>query len=58
MQMLFNRGLSLGKLGRYEDAIHSYDRVIELDPKNINTYNAKGSALEKLGRYKRSYCVI
>ena len=41
----YNRGLSLAKVGRYEDAIHSYDRVIELDQNNVEALYNRGLSL-------------
>jgi tetratricopeptide (TPR) repeat protein len=47
---LLNRGMNLGKLGNHDEAISFYDRVIELDPNNMDTWNSKILALKKLGR--------
>ncbi|PZO51301.1 TPR end-of-group domain-containing protein [Phormidesmis priestleyi] len=44
----FNRGLILQRLGRYDDAIISYDRVLKIEPENaFALYNkAKCYALQ------------
>lgn len=44
------RGISLLSLGRYEEAIESFDMTISLYPKHTYAWNNKGKALEALGR--------
>jgi len=45
------KGYALSELGEYEEAIDSYDMSIHLDPNSSALdWNAKGVALEKLGR--------
>ena len=43
--------MALGKLGRYEEAIKSYDEALKIDPKDAQAWNNKGVALGNLGRY-------
>lgn len=35
----------------FQEALESYDNVLELDPKSINALNNKGGILRKLGKY-------
>jgi tetratricopeptide (TPR) repeat protein len=49
-----NRGISLNKLGRYNEAVMSYDKVISLNPDKFEAWYNRGSALGKLGRYKEA----
>jgi tetratricopeptide (TPR) repeat protein len=45
-----NIGISLGALGKHDQAIIHYDNAIELDPNYIYAYINKGSALRHLNR--------
>jgi tetratricopeptide (TPR) repeat protein len=56
-----NKGISLGTLGRYDEAIGCYDKAIgcydkalELDPRFALAWNNKGSSLDSLGRYEEA----
>ena len=48
---LSNKGISLANLGRYEDAIRSYDAALAIKP-NAFTWGKKGLAMSNLGRYE------
>lgn len=50
----FNKGVALAKLGKYEEAIECYDKVIELNPNYAPAWYNKGVALAKLGRYEEA----
>ncbi|MGK7940886.1 MAG: tetratricopeptide repeat-containing serine protease family protein [Crocosphaera sp.] len=41
-------------LGRYKEAIKSYDKAIEISPDYIYAWYNRGFALEKLGRYEEA----
>jgi serine/threonine protein kinase len=45
-----NRGISLGALGRHEEAIACYAKALEIDPRDFNAWNNKGTAFGALGR--------
>ena len=45
-----NKGASLDSLGRYEEAIDCYDRVLELDPRKVNAWYNKALAEDKLSK--------
>jgi serine/threonine protein kinase len=49
-----NKGLSLDSLGRYEEAIRCYDRVIESSPRDARTWCNKGVSLGFLGRLEEA----
>ena len=49
---LFADGKKLGGEGKYEEAIASYDKAIEIDPKHAKAQRNKGLALNKLERYE------
>jgi tetratricopeptide (TPR) repeat protein len=49
-----NKGVSLGSLGRYEEAIHCCEKALALDPRNVNAWNNKGISLSDLGRYEEA----
>ncbi|MFQ5880540.1 MAG: tetratricopeptide repeat protein, partial [Dehalococcoidia bacterium] len=44
----------LYRLGRYEEALASYDRSLELRPDAAATLNNRGIALDDLGRYEEA----
>ncbi|HLK25630.1 MAG TPA: tetratricopeptide repeat protein [Caulobacteraceae bacterium] len=41
---------ALNALGRFDEAVRSYDRAIALDPNNAKAHNGCGNALQMLGR--------
>jgi tetratricopeptide (TPR) repeat protein len=45
-----NKGISLGELGKPEDAIACYDMALGLNPRSAESWNNKGLALRALGR--------
>ena len=49
-----SRGLVLGLLGRYEEALESFDKAIELDPNNALAWLNRGRALYALGRHQEA----
>ena len=50
----FNKGNTLEKLGRYDEAIECYNKAILLDPNNAGIWYSKGLTLTKLKRYEES----
>jgi len=46
-----NKGGSLYRLGRIDEAIRCYDKALELDPRNANIWLDKGVNLHSLGRF-------
>jgi Flp pilus assembly protein TadD len=48
----FNKGINLGNLGRYDDAIKSFDQVLLIDPNDKEAHFNKGINLGNLGRYE------
>ena len=49
-----NKGLALDKLGRYQEAVDSYEKALKIDPGYVKAWNNKGLALDKLGRYQEA----
>ncbi|HJN57701.1 MAG: tetratricopeptide repeat protein [Nitrososphaerales archaeon] len=47
---IFKEGYDLYKLGKFEEAIKCYNKVLDIDPKDIDALNNKGIALGKLGK--------
>ena len=47
-----NEGVTLGKQGKYEEAIASYDKAIELKPDYADAWHNKGVILGKQGKYE------
>lgn len=47
-----NKGASLQNLNRHEDAIHCYDKALELAPHDSRIWSLKGGALINLDRYE------
>jgi len=50
----YNKGVCLGSLGCHEEAIHCYDKALELDPRDAPTWTNKGNSLNSLGRYEEA----
>ncbi|OPY28637.1 MAG: lipoprotein NlpI [Methanobacterium sp. PtaU1.Bin242] len=44
-------GVTLGTLRRFEEAINSFKRALEIDPENDDAWNNKGTAFFNLSRY-------
>lgn len=47
---LYNKALALANLDRYDEAISCYDKVLEIDPKDVEVLSNKGRAFFKLSR--------
>ena len=43
--------LYISKLTRYNEALQSFDKALELDPKSIKSWSFRGIVLEKLFRH-------
>jgi tetratricopeptide (TPR) repeat protein len=52
--LLNNKGVALVGLGRYLEAIQSYDNALKIDPNYDLTLNNKGLSLYNLGRYQEA----
>lgn len=50
----YNKGLSLGNLGKEEDEIKSYDKAIKIKPDYGDAWNNKGFVFAKLGKLEES----
>lgn len=48
------KALVLDQLGRHQEAIEWYDRVLGQEPKYVLSLNNKGVALSNLGRYQEA----
>ncbi len=48
--MLLNYGIVLNALGRYDEALASFDQVLSIKQRSVEAYNNRGTVLEKLGR--------
>jgi tetratricopeptide (TPR) repeat protein len=52
--MLNNKGLSLAKLGMYNQSIVFFDKALAINPNDFTVLNNKGLSLAKLGMYNES----
>jgi len=50
----FDRGFELWDLGRYEEAIASYDKALQINPDDDASWYFRGIALGELGRYEEA----
>lgn len=50
----FEKGDSLYKAERYEEAIRCYDQALKLDPRKAGAWNNKGLSISKLGRHEEA----
>lgn len=46
------RGFALNRLESYDDALQSFDKAIEIDPKSLDLWQNKAYSLTKLGRFE------
>ncbi|PWR74367.1 tetratricopeptide repeat protein [Methanospirillum lacunae] len=46
-----NKGVTLSRLGKYDEAIKAYDQALQIDPEYTSAWNNKGVVLSKLGKY-------
>lgn len=49
-----DKGCSLGRLGRHQEAIRCCDKAIDLNPRSAAAWCNKGASLRKLGRYEEA----
>ncbi len=52
--MLFEKGISFIKSGKYEKALEYINEVLELEPANIKILFHKGFTLNRLGRFEEA----
>ena len=45
------KGKNLVNEGKYEEALLLFEKALQLDPNDHNTWNQKGVALRSMGRY-------
>jgi tetratricopeptide (TPR) repeat protein len=50
----YNQGKKLLELERYDEALRYFERVIEIDPKNINAWRERGVTLRFLKRQQEA----
>jgi len=50
VEILVNKGSTLGKLGYFSEAIVFYDHAIKIDPNSLSAKNNKANALANLGQ--------
>lgn len=48
---LLNQGARLDNMGKHREAITSYDKALEIEPKNRQVWICKGTALTKLHKW-------
>ena len=47
---MYNKGLALYYLGKSDEAITYYDKVLAIKPNDLDALSNKGNALEDLGK--------
>lgn len=50
----YNKGNSLSSLGRFEEAISSYDKALALNPRDVDAWTNKAGSLGSLGRHEEA----
>jgi tetratricopeptide (TPR) repeat protein len=50
----FNKGVVLGRMGRYDEELASFERALELQPDDADTWGNKGVVLGGMGRYEEA----
>src|SRR5829696_8198169 len=54
ISQLLEKGNSLYQQGEYQEAITWFDKVLAIDPSNVNALNNKGVALYSLGQFQEA----
>ena len=49
-----SKGITLSKMGKSEEAIKHFDKVIELNPEYADAYSSRGAAYTHLKQYERA----
>ena len=50
----YNYGISRSRQGRFDNAVASYDKAIEIKPDYYEAWSNRGKVLSKLGKYRSS----
>jgi CheY-like chemotaxis protein len=51
----YHKGVDLYyKHGKFQDALQSFDRVLEIEPDHVGAWNGRGICLKELGRYEEA----
>jgi Flp pilus assembly protein TadD len=51
---LVDEGISLLVVGKYNEAISLFDKVLAVDPNDVNTLTNKGNVLDTLGMHQEA----
>jgi len=49
-----NKGICFGEMGKYKEAIESFDKALESSPDDFKILKEKGIVLHKSGRYEEA----
>jgi tetratricopeptide (TPR) repeat protein len=49
-----DKGLALGHLGQYKEAITYFDKVLSVEPNSTDALNNKGLTLDHLGKHEEA----
>jgi serine/threonine protein kinase len=49
---LYNKAFSLSSLGQLDEAISTYDKVVAIEPENVDAWNNRGVCLRKQGKFE------
>ena len=52
---LYNRAISLDKIGKVNEAINDFSKIIEVEPMNANAYLNRGCCYEKVQNFDLAY---
>ena len=55
---LLNEADNFFKLEKYEDAISIYDRILSVEPGNLEALGKKGDAMASLGKLEQARCFL
>jgi tetratricopeptide (TPR) repeat protein len=51
---LYNKGVTLSNIGKYEEAITLFDMALEINPHFVDAMYNKADALGELGKYEEA----
>ena len=50
----FSKGDNFGQLGKYQEAVESYDKGLKIDPNDAARWYNRGHSLRKLEKYQEA----
>lgn len=53
-EIMMHHAVDLEVKGQYEDALETYDKILELDPREARAHHAKGDIYDLMGKFEEA----